>query len=151
MKTIVSEVEKEGQLQRDNMTGENHAGNNANKPVKYLTASTIIGDRVYNREDETLGTIKEIMLDVRQGSIEYVVIEFGGFLGMGGKLFAVPFAALLLDTDRHAFILDRDRDVLENAPGFDKDHWPETNSQTMRETATYWGGFMGPNTGAVPY
>lgn len=151
MKTIVDELNKERKLQRDNLTGENHEGQDANRPVKYLTASTIIGDRVYNRQDEPLGTIKEIMLDIRQGNIEYVVIEFGGFLGVGGKLFAVPFGALEIDTARHAFVLDRDRDVLENAPGFDKDHWPETNSQTMRESAVYWGGFMGPNTGSVPY
>lgn len=151
MKTIVNEIDKERKLQRDNMTGQNHSGTLANKPVKYLTASTIIGDKVYNRQNETLGTIKEIMLDIRQGNVEYVVIEFGGFLGMGGKYFAVPFGILEIDTDRHAFILDRDKEVLENAPGFDKDHWPETNSQGMNETATYWGGFMGPNTGAVPY
>ena len=136
------------QLEKDNMTGENHTGKRANTPVKYLTTSTIVGDKVFNHLGEDLGKIKEIMLDISEGKIEYVVIEFGGFLGLGEKYFAVPFKALSIDTNRHAFILNQSRDVLENAPGFDKDHWPETNSHGMSASLTYWGGFMGANTGS---
>jgi sporulation protein YlmC with PRC-barrel domain len=133
--------------ENDNLTGRNDSGVDANTPVKFLTCSTIIGDNVYNFQDENLGEIKDIMLDLDRGRIEYVVIEFGGFLGIGEKYFAVPFKALTLDTSRHAFILNQPKDVLENAPGFDKDHWPETNSHAMESTYTYWGGFMGSNTG----
>jgi len=135
-------------LEQANMTGENHTGNKPNTPVKYLTSSTIVGDKVFNHLGEDLGKIKEIMLDIREGKIEYVVIEFGGFLGIAEKLFAVPFKALSIDTERHAFILNQKREVLEKAPGFDKDHWPETNSHGMTSTNTYWGSFMGPNTGS---
>jgi sporulation protein YlmC with PRC-barrel domain len=138
-------------LQKDNLTGENHEGHYANTPVKYLTSSSIIGDKVYNTTDENLGEIREIMLNINDGKIEYVVIEFGGFLGIGEKYFAVPFKALTLDTERHAFILKQSKEVLENAPGFDKAHWPETNSHVMEKTYNYWGSFMGPNTGAEPY
>ena len=134
-------------LEKDNMTGENHTGSNANTPVKYLTTSTIVGDKVYNHLGEDLGKIKEVMLDIQGGKIEYVVIEFGGFLGIGEKYFAVPFKALTIDTDRHAFILHQTKEVLENAPGFDKDHWPETNSHSFKSSSAYWGGFMGANTG----
>jgi sporulation protein YlmC with PRC-barrel domain len=138
-------------LEQENMTGENRSGKNPNKPVKYLTASTVIGDKVYNNLNESLGDIKDIMLNLVDGTIEYVVIEFGGFLGMGDKYFAVPFKALSIDTSRHAFVLGQRREVLENAPGFDKDHWPETNDHTMRTSSQYWGSFMGPNTGAEPF
>ncbi len=134
----------------DNLTGENDTGKYANTPVKYLTSSTIIGDKIYNTANENLGEIRELMLNMADGTIEYVVIEFGGFLGIGEKLFAVPFKALHLDTSRHAFFLSQTKEVLENAPGFDKDHWPETNSHAMEKTYSYWGGFMGPNTGAEP-
>ena len=137
-------------LEKDNMTGVNHSGKYPNKPVKFLTATTIIGDNVYNLADESLGEIKDIMLDVRNGRIEYVVIEFGGFLGIGEKFFAVPFGALSLDTDRHAFVIDQRKEVLEKAPGFEKDHWPETNSQEWQKSTAYWGDFMGPNVG-TPY
>jgi len=135
-------------LENDNVTGVNDSGNLANTPVKYLTALTLIGDTVYNTTDEKLGDIKDVMLNINDGRIEYMVIEYGGFLGMGEKLFAVPFNALKLDTSRHAFILDQEKEVLENAPGFDKDHWPETNSQSMEKTRNYWGSFMGQNAGS---
>jgi sporulation protein YlmC with PRC-barrel domain len=134
-------------LDNDNFTGVNDSGDRANTPLKYLTALTIIGDKVYNNSNETLGNIKDVMLNVDEGRIEYVVIEYGGFLGIGEKFFAVPFKVLKLDTSRHAFILDQNKEVLENAPGFDKDHWPETNSHAMEKTSAYWGSFMGPNTG----
>ena len=136
-------------LEQENLTGENHTGKHPNTPVKYLTASTIIGDKVYNNLNEKLGDVKDIMLNLEDGKIEYVVIEFGGFLGMGEKYFAVPFKALALDTGRHAFVLGQKREVLENAPGFDKDHWPETNAHAMQTTQRYWGSFMGPNTGGL--
>jgi sporulation protein YlmC with PRC-barrel domain len=132
-------------LENDNITGVNDSGKKANTPLTYLTASTLIKNKVYNREEERLGDIKDIMLNVHDGKIEYMIIEFGGFLGIGEKLFAVPFKALTLDTKRHAFILDQKKEVLENAPGFDKDHWPDTNA--MEETYAYWGSFMGPSTG----
>lgn len=133
--------------ENDNLTGRNDSGRDANTPVKFLTSTTIVGDNVYNFQNESLGEIKDIMLDLERGKIEYVVIEYGGFLGIGEKYFAVPFEALTLDPSRHAFILDQPKEVLENAPGFDKDHWPETNSHGMESTYTYWGGFMGPHAG----
>jgi sporulation protein YlmC with PRC-barrel domain len=135
-------------FENDNTTGVNDSGKHANTPVKYLTATTLIGDKVYNGKSDSLGQIKDIMLNLEDGSIQYVVIEFGGFLGIGEKYFAVPFKALTLDTSRHAFILHQKKDVLENAPGFDKDHWPETNSHEMESATRYWGSFMGPNTGS---
>jgi sporulation protein YlmC with PRC-barrel domain len=133
-------------MENDNITGVNDTGNKANTPLKYLTVTTLIGNKVYNKEEERLGDIKDIMMNVHDGKIEYMIIEFGGFLGIGEKLFAVPYEALTLDTNRHAFILDQRREVLENAPGFDKDHWPETNA--IEKTYAYWGSFMGPSTGA---
>lgn len=133
-------------LENDNLTGVNDSGKKANTPLRFLTATTIIGDKVYNNQDEKLGEIKDLMLNVYNGRSEYVVIEFGGFLGIGEKYFAVPFHALSIDTNRHAFILDQKREVLEEAPGFDKDHWPETNSH-YDDSYAYWGSFMGPNAG----
>ena len=134
-------------LVRDNASGENHEGRHANTPLRYLTASSIIGDKVYNGHDEKLGEIKDIMIDLQEGKIEYLIIEFGGFLGIGEKYFAIPFKLLEVDSEKDAFILDQKKEVLEKAPGFDKDHWPETNSHDLQQSYTYWGGFMGPNTG----
>lgn len=95
-----------------------------------------------------MGKIKDIMLDINEGKIDYVVIEFGGLFGIGDKYFAVPFKALTIDTSRHMFILNQSREVLKNAPGFDKAQWPDTNSHELQSSSVYWGGFMGPNTGS---
>jgi len=89
-----------------------------------MNAETLIGDSVVNSAGEDLGDIKAIMLDVTTGRIAYAVLSFGGFLGMGDKLFAIPWPALTLDAAEERFILDVAKDRLENAPGFDKDHWP---------------------------
>lgn len=91
----------------------------------FMSASTLTGDDVYNLQDEKLGDVKDIMLDMRTGKVAYAVLSFGGFLGMGEKLFAVPWAALKLDTDNKRFTLNADKERLENAPGFDKDSWPD--------------------------
>jgi sporulation protein YlmC with PRC-barrel domain len=89
-----------------------------------MGADTLIGNDVYNHNEEDLGDIKEIMLDVRSGRVSYAVLSFGGFLGMGEKLFAVPWNALTLDTVNKRFVLNVEKERLENAPGFDKDNWP---------------------------
>lgn len=91
---------------------------------RLMTASTLEGDKVINRQGEDLGEIDEIMLDVPRGRIAYAVMASGGFLGMGNKLFAIPWSALTLDTDNKCFVLDVDKQRLESAPGFDKDNWP---------------------------
>lgn len=130
----------------DNATGRNHTGRDANRPVRILTASSIIGDKVFNKTGEDLGKIMDIMLNLDQGNIEYVIVAFGGFMGMRQKYFAVPFGALTVDTGQHAFVFDQSRESFENHPGFDKGHWPEANFHT--QFSGYSSGFMGPNTGA---
>lgn len=130
---------------QENMTGRNREGIHPN-PARFLTATSVIGDRIENPQGENLGTIKNIMLDIQYGKIEYVVMEFGGFLGLGEKLFAIPFGALKLNPQKQAFIVDWDKETLKSAPGFDKHHWPHTNKH-FDEINSYWGSFMGPNTG----
>ena len=94
--------------------------------VKALSASTLIDNGVRNPAGEDLGDIEELMIDMNSGRIAYAVLSFDGFLGLGGKLFAIPWDALSLDTEEHKFVLNVDREQLENAPGFDKDNWPQT-------------------------
>jgi sporulation protein YlmC with PRC-barrel domain len=90
-----------------------------------LSASTLIGNVVRNPQNEDLGKVEDFMLDLETGRIAYAVLSFGGFLGLGNKLFAVPWQAFTLDSPRHAFILDVPKGRLEEAPGFDKGHWPD--------------------------
>lgn len=89
-----------------------------------MGADTLLGNDVYNKDGEDLGDIKEFMIDMASGRVAYAVLSFGGVLGMGKKLFAVPWAALKLDTENKRFTLDVNKDALKGAPGFDSDHWP---------------------------
>ncbi len=101
---------------------------------KTLSATTLIGDRVVNRQGEDLGKIEDFVLDPEQGRVGYAVVSFGGFLGMGDKLFAVPMQALQLSRADKRFILDVDKERLKNAPGFDKDQWPDMSDRSFGTT-----------------
>ena len=95
-----------------------------------MGADTLLGNDVYNKDNEDLGDVKEFMIDMASGKIAYAVLSFGGLLGMGDKLFAVPWAALVLDTENKRFTLNVPKDVLKDAPGFDKDRWPSMSDKT---------------------
>lgn len=125
----------------DNDTYGMYRGSSNDGPGPQLMgADTLIGNDVYNQDDEDLGDIKEIMLDMSTGKVAYAVLSFGGMLGMGEKLFAVPWDALELDTENERFTLNVDKDRLESAPGFDKDHWPNMADQSwINEIHTYYG------------
>jgi sporulation protein YlmC with PRC-barrel domain len=129
--------EKEQLFEKDNLSGENKGELLPNQKGRYLTASSLSGDKVVNSAGEHLGEIKEVMLDLESGKIDYIVIEFGGFLGMGIKYFAIPFRLLKLDAPNKRFVFEQQRDVLEKAPGFDIDHWPDTNLH-FDEVYSYW-------------
>lgn len=107
---------------------------------RLMGANTLDGNDVYNKQDEDLGDIKEIMLDVPTGRVAYAVLAFGGFLGMGDKLFAVPWSALQLDTVNKRFLLDVSMERLKEAPGFDKDAWPDMADPTwVKGVHAYYG------------
>ena len=105
-----------------------------------MGADTLLGNDVYNLGAEKLGTIKEFMIEMSTGSITYAVLSYGGFLGLGDRLFAVPWQALKLDTVNHRFNLNVDKEVLKDAPGFDKDHWPSMGeARWANEIHGYYG------------
>jgi sporulation protein YlmC with PRC-barrel domain len=107
-----------------------YAGDGAGPGPALMGANTLLGNDVYNRDGESLGDIKEFMIDMASGKVAYAVLSFGGLLGMGDKLFAVPWAALVLDTMNKRFTLDVPKATLADAPGFDKDCWPSMSDDT---------------------
>lgn len=115
--------------------------NHRKGPGPYLMgAETLVGNDVYNHKEEALGDIKELMLDMSSGKVRYAVLSFGGFLGMGEKLFAVPWDALTLDTKNKRFVLNVEKARLKHAPGFDKDNWPDMAGQSWgKEIHSYYG------------
>lgn len=111
----------------------------SNYGTRLLGAETLIGNDVYNYDDEHIGDIKEIVLNTLTGEIAYVVLAFGGILGLGEKLFAVPWKALTLDLANQAVILNASKERLEQAPGFDKNTWPNMAEKNwVNEVHTFY-------------
>jgi sporulation protein YlmC with PRC-barrel domain len=113
-------------------------------PKSLMPASNLTGNRVINRDGEDLGKIENLMIDLENGRIAYAVLSFGGFLGLGDKLFAIPWETLALDTAQNRFVLGISRELLEKAPGFDKNNWPD-----MSDPA--WGVRLYSFYGRKPY
>jgi hypothetical protein len=115
-------------------------------PTRFtLSSSSLTGNSVKNAEGEDLGTVKDLMIDLTNGHVAYAVLSFGGFLGFGNKLFAVPFAALRVDSSDHSFLLNVDQDRLKESDGFDPDDWPDMSDEAWArgvhetfEVEPYW-------------
>ena len=107
-----------------------YADDNSGPGPKLMGADTLNGNDVYNSDGEDLGDIKEFMIEMSTGKVAYAVLSFGGMLGMGDKLFAVPWKALTLDTANKRFTLNVPKESMKGAPGFDKDHWPSMADDT---------------------
>jgi sporulation protein YlmC with PRC-barrel domain len=105
-----------------------------------MSCSTLARDPVVNTKGEDLGNVEDIMIHIDSGRVAYVVLSFGGILGIGDKLFAIPWEALTLDEDEKHFVLDIDKEQLEKAPGFDKDYWPDmADPQFGSRIYTFYG------------
>jgi sporulation protein YlmC with PRC-barrel domain len=94
-----------------------------------VRANSIAGMTVKNPAGQDLGKVEDVVIDMGTGKVRYAAISFGGFLGVGDKLFAVPFHALKVkhntgDKTTH-FVLNVDKKTLEKAPGFDSKNWPD--------------------------
>lgn len=105
----------------------------------------LVGRKVENPQGEDLGKIEDVMIDTGEGKVVYAVLSFGGFLGLGSKLFAYPWSALHLKGGEDKVILDVTKESLEAAPGFPKDEWPDMNDRvwgasvhSYYKTEPYW-------------
>jgi sporulation protein YlmC with PRC-barrel domain len=113
--------------------------------TRALSASTITGDPVKNTNGDDLGNLEEIVIDLDSGRVAYTVLAAGGFLGLGEKFFAIPWDMVTVDMDNKEVILDIQKELLEKAPGFDKDNWPQPSDRTYLsdvyryyERTPYW-------------
>lgn len=121
-------------------------------PTRFMKARDLMGMKVTNNADEDLGKIEDIVVDAGSGRILYGVLSFGGFLGVGDKLFAIPWESLQLTGDSKAYVLNVEKDRLKNAEGFDKKHWPNfadeqwaTKPYQYYGRSPYWTGVTAQN------
>ncbi len=103
--------------------------------LKSNKASGIIGMEVRNMQNEKLGEVKDLVIDMNSGRLSYAVLSVGGFLGIGEKLIALPPGAMKVSTDSNHLILDADKTKIQAAPGFAATAWPAPNDP---EVNRYW-------------
>ena len=108
-----------------------------------IRASKIIGMNIQNPQGESVGEVNDIVLDANTGKTRYAAVTYGGFIGIGDKLFAVPWEAFTLgheqdDPDEFLLILDVPKERLELAPGFDSEHWPATGDAFWTEVDKFY-------------
>jgi hypothetical protein len=97
------------------------------KHPNLLSMKTLSGNRVINDREEDLGKIEDFIIDTGTGRVACHPILWG-FLGVGDKLFAVPWNSMDLNTDRHAFTLNLDKDRLKNAQSFNRNRWTDIDN-----------------------
>jgi hypothetical protein len=102
-----------------------------------MGADTLIGDSVVNGQEEDLGDIKEIMIDMRSGQVAYAVLSFGGFLGIGSHVYPIPWEMLTYDEDRHGYIADVTAETVRKAPSMALDE-TDRPREMEGEMYAYW-------------
>jgi hypothetical protein len=108
--------------------------------VTALSAKALIGARVVNLKNENLGKIEDLVIEPEDGRVTFGILSFGGFLGMGEKLFAVPLQMMRTSTEDRTFVLDVDKEKLKNAPSFDNDRWPDLHDRAFGSRVySYYG------------
>lgn len=108
----------------------------------YILAAraSIIGSKIVNSSGEELGKIEDVVIDTRTNQVAYAILSFGGFLGLGEKHFAIPWETIRFDAVELKAKLDIDKDRLKNAPGFDKESWPDmANSEWATQIRRHYG------------
>lgn len=106
--------------------------------------SKIIGSTVRDPHDKKIGEIKDLILDSRRGEIAYAVVNFGGVMGVGSKYHAIPWQALSPGDDGKYYVLQADREIITQAPGFDRGKWPDMSDERWSaDVDRYWSRMVG--------
>lgn len=112
----------------------------AKETSRLISSEKVTGSTVENTNGDKLGHIEEIMIDKISGRVGYAVLNYGSFLGMGGKLFALPWDTLKYDTARDAYVIGIPEEQLKNAPSFDSATWPDMGDPTWGKSIhDYYG------------
>ncbi len=108
----------------------------------------LMGTDVTNDQGQKLGKVEDIVLDSRDRTINYVVVSYDGSLGMGNKLFAVPWSAIKMDAQKKHFVVNVSTDRIKSAPSFDKSHWPNMSDPGWKQQETSFFQSAGQSSGA---
>ena len=107
-----------------------------------LISARVDGTNVYDMDGQKLGSIYSFHIGRRTGQVEYAVLSFGGFLGLGQSYHPVPFAALSFDEERSAYLLTLGKHLLQGGPSYRPDGAPVWDVAYARRISDYYGTAM---------
>ena len=117
----------------------------ADRPVeaqetnRLISSEKVDGTAVYNTTGEKLGSIHHLMIDKFTGHVEYAVMSFGGFLGMGQSYHPLPWRTLTYSIDLGGYCVDLDRGRLERSPRYTMSDPPDWSDRAYRgKIDEYW-------------
>ena len=105
---------------------------------RLISSQKVDGTACYNRNGDRLGTVDHLMIDKYTGHVEYAVMSFGGFLGIGESYHPLPWRVLTYDTNLGGYVIDVDRSRLERAPRYTTSSMPEWNRDYRSRVDDYW-------------
>lgn len=122
----VNQNPRVGSESASQVDGKTHGSN--------VRVSQLTGMNIQNPQGKSLGEINDLVVDANTGKIRYAAVTYGGFLGIGNKMFAVPFEAFKWQRDPNdaketVLVLNITQQQLEGAVGFDESHWPDFADQ----------------------
>ena len=106
---------------------------------RLISSDRVEGTAVYSAKGEKIGTIDHLMIGERSGRVEYAVMSFGGFLGMGESYHPLPWEALDYDTDKDGYVVDVDKERLQQAPSYGEDQRPDYDRDYGQAIYSYYG------------
>ena len=102
-------------------------------------AAALAGDLVVDRAGQDLGVMEHLIFDLARGRLVYAIVARGGVMGLGDRLYAVPWSALERDALRDCFVADLDPAQLDSGPSFDPGEWPEMDADWARRVHAHYG------------
>ena len=106
-----------------------------------ISASKVTGTNVYNRQGDKLGSVYDVMLNKMNGQVAYAIMSFGGFLGMGESYHPLPWRSLTYDTGLGGYVVDADRNRLQNAPYYKAGSEPDWSDRAYGQRIDSYYGF----------
>jgi hypothetical protein len=126
-------------MRTDTMSATDTAPVETDETDRLISSEKVDGTAVYNRDGDRLGTVHHLMIDKYTGRVEYSVMSFGGFLGIGESYHPLPWRALTYDERLGGYVMDVDRPRLERAPRYTSSNAPDWSDRTYRSRVDeYW-------------
>lgn len=130
---------RDGERERSFGSDDGRGGLPIEETSRLIASNKVEGTPVYSRDRHKLGTIYNFMVDKVSGQVEYAVLRYGGFLGMGQRYYPLPWRVLTYHRDAGGYVIDMMARDFEDAPSFDRQDEPDFDTSYGRRVNSWYG------------